>query len=137
MSRTGFEVDMRCLPVLFLLLCVMEFKTNIFGILPLRDGILEVRSVTDPETLLCPFFLPGCQSVSDKCGRAREPRRSPERQGGLVSPVAVLGGEHSCGLHVSFSRPDSSVSSPDSVPRSWPSEFLSSNDCVELFQPCS
>lgn len=70
--------------------------------------------------LLIPSFCLAVKSVSDKCGRAREPQRSPERRGGLVSLVAVLGGEHSRGLHVSLSRPDSSVFSPDSVLRSWP-----------------
>lgn len=52
-------------------------------ILPLRDVILEVRSVTDHKTLLCPFFLP--VSVSDECGRAREHWRSTARLGCLVS----------------------------------------------------
>lgn len=36
-----------------LLLCIMVFKTNIFGVLPFQDVILEVRSVTDHRTVWC------------------------------------------------------------------------------------
>ena len=85
LSGTGFLADVRCLPVFFLLLCIMESKTNIFGVLPRRDGILEVRSVTDPETLPCSFFLPGCQSVPGRVGgleKFREVRRSGFSSGG-------------------------------------------------------
>lgn len=51
---------------LSLLLCIMVFKTNIFGILPFGDMILEVRSVTDHKLSCVTFFLLGCPESLEK-----------------------------------------------------------------------
>lgn len=108
-----------------------------FGILPLRDGILEGWSMTYPDTLPCLFFLPGCQSVSHPWGRAGGPRRSPERGGGLVSLVAVPGGEQLPNFTCSC-RDQMVLCSHRTLSREVGlSQFLSFSDCVELLLPCS
>ena len=44
----------------------MVFKTNIFGMLPFGDMILEVRSVTDCKLSCVTFFLLGCPESLEK-----------------------------------------------------------------------
>lgn len=77
------------------------FKTNIFGILPFRDVILEVWSVTGHEVLLCHCFMCGYpQSLGKKSRWARENWRNQEGLESPVSLVAVLSEEHSPSLCV-------------------------------------
>lgn len=54
------------------LLCIVEFTTLTFGILPLRDGILEGRNVTDPETLPVPLPFSLLVRVFRICGGGLE-----------------------------------------------------------------
>lgn len=120
-----------------LLLCIVAF-TTLFGILPLRVGILEGRSVTDPETLPVPLLSPWLSECFASVGagwrtseKSREGRRSGFSRGSTRWRTQLPNLMCSCCdqmvlcSHRTLSR------------EVGLSQFLSSNDGVELLQPCS